>query len=429
MPDTCTEDTTYDPIFVARQPIYDTDNDVWGYELLFRHSGDTGVAQVADNDLATSKVIADGFTLAMGGTPPEKRALINFPARLLLDDTALALPKDRCVVEILEDVIPSEEILAACKRLKDAGYLLALDDFTGQEELKPLLSMVDIIKVEVLGMSKSELMKVASGLKKYSATLLAEKIEDRDTLAIARSLGFTLFQGFYFCRPEIVPGRKISATMVAKVQLLGALSKPEVEFDELAQIISRDVSLSYRLLQFINSSAFSFRTKIQSISQAVTLLGLGPFRQWSMVVVMSDMDMTPKGEELTYLSLQRARFLEQIGCRASSLVYSTDTMFLLGLFSKLDALLGQEMAEVLDKMDLEDEIKAALCGDNNNPAYRWLLLLQSVESGDWQGVDEFMAEKQLRPKICAVEYLRASSWARQILGLAAKQQEENNNQA
>ena len=409
----------YEAIFVARQPIFDRDHRIWGYELLFRHSGEASTAMVTNQDMATSKVIADGFSLAMAGVDEELRALINFPARLLLDDTALALPKSRVVVEILESVQPTKGILASCRRLKDAGYLLALDDFVGQPGCEPLIELADIVKVEVLDMSPKELARVTALVKGHGRRLLAEKVEDKDMLGMARNFGYELFQGYYFSRPEIVPGRKIPAAMVAKVQLLRTLSKRDIEFRELAEIIGHDVSLSYRLLKFVNSSAFCFRSKIQSISQAVTLLGLDPFRQWAMVVVMSDMDLSPKGAELTYLSLHRARFLHQLAGKANKASYPQETMFLLGLFSKLDALLGQDMAEALANMDLDEEIAAALCG-KANPAQRCLELLHCVETGQWENVDAVLLEKGLDPSTCAVEYLRASTWAKDILGQAAK---------
>lgn len=410
------QDLAYEPIFVARQPIYDRDQHVWGYELLFRHSKDAAVAQVRDGDLATSMVIADGLTLALHGQAPGKKALINFPARLLKENTALALPKDVCVVEILETVQPEKDIISACEHLKEEGYTLALDDFVGQPGFEPFLEMADIVKVEVLGQTYGQIADIADNLMRYRCKLLAEKVEDRETFDLTAKLGFSYFQGFFFSKPEIVPGRKLSAGALAKVQLLSAISRDDCTFDQLTDIIGRDLSLSYRLLKFINSSAFPLLRTVDSISQAIALLGLRPLRQWAMVVAMSDMDPSPKGEELAFTSLQRARFLEQTAKAMPNPPLDPETMFLMGLLSKLDALLNQPMGDILTDMPLQEDVRAALMGEEN-AAEDWLGLLIGVEIGDWATVIEYMQRYKLKSRDCAVDYLKAAAWARETLGL------------
>ena len=408
----------YVPIFVARQPIYDKAREVWGFELLFRHSGEASTAQITNQSLATSRVIADGFSLAMAGAQQDQKALINFPSQLLAGDAALALSNKRCVVEIMEIVEPTPEVLAACRRLKRAGYVLALDDYVGQPEMEPLLGLADIVKIDVLELGTSELPGVAQHALKGGRRLLAEKVEGKDEYERCRGLGFTLFQGFLFSRPEIVPGRTIPPADMTKIQLMGALTRRSIEIDELAEIVSHDVSLSYRLLTFINCSAFSFRTKIKTIGQAVALLGLEPFRQWALIVALTDFSNTSRGRDLTFLSLQRARFLEQVSQESCSLNLTSQAMFLLGLFSKLDVLLDQDMCKIVEHMDLDEEIAQALCGTRNR-VHKCLDLLDAVESGQWDAVDALVAERHMSPATCAGEYMQAAAWAGEILGHTA----------
>ena len=306
------EDSASKAIFVARQPIFDTSEQVWAYELLFRSSGQAKTADVAEDDLATASVIADGFALAFSGMDKRKKAFINFPQRLLLDDTVYALPREICVVEVLETITPSLEMVVALTNIKSHGYLLALDDYVGQPGFEEIIRLADIVKVDLLGMSDERLREVSFGLLRYGCRLLAEKVEDKRTYEMAKMLGFTLFQGFYFSRPETMTGSKVPTPVLAKMRLLRALSGDDFDVRELARIISSDPSVSYRLLNFINSAAFSLRDKIQSIQQALTLLGKQQIKQWFLAVIISDFDSTAKVQEAAYTSLQRARYLESM---------------------------------------------------------------------------------------------------------------------
>lgn len=411
---TTSDAALYEPIFVARQPIFDTGMDIWGYELLFRHSGQAGTAQILDPDQATAKVIADGLALALDGLPPGKRLLINFPANLILKEAALALPKDVCVIEILETVDPTPEILDACKKLKAEGYTLALDDFVGQPGYEELIKLTDIVKVEILGQETKDVIKTSQMLRKLGVELLAEKVEDKAQHQLTKTLGYLYFQGYYFSKPVIVPGRKISSSVMARVRILQELSKEDFEVKAISKIFNSDLSLSYRLLQYLNSAAFSLPSKITSISQAVTILGSRQLRQWLMVVMLSDMDPSPKAAELTFASVQRGRFLELLTASMARPDYPPDTMFMLGLFSRLDALLGQPMAEVVKPMPLSDEIKDALLGVENKASAR-LHLLDALDRGDWEAVDAMVDELGLDHEKAAVAHARSSAWAQGLL--------------
>lgn len=401
-------------IFVARQPIFDVHEKVWAYELLFRKSGHASTADVAEDDLATASVIADGFSLAFSGMSKNRKAFINFPQRLLLDDTVFALPREICVVEVLETITPSPEMVAALLNIKSHGYTLALDDYVGQPGYEDILRLADIVKVDVLGMEPLRLREVCADLRKYGCRLLAEKVEDRATYELTKQLGFSLFQGFFFSRPETMTGSKVPTPVIAKMRLLRALSGDDFDVRELTRIISSDPSVSYRLLNFINSAAFSLRAKIQSIGQALTLLGRQQIKQWFLAVIISDFDSSAKVQEAAYTSLQRARYLESMGKLHHSSMFRAETLFLLGLFSKLDVLLAQPMDKLLQSIPLDKDVEAALLS-KPSPYWAWLSLVEDIEIGNWEDVFQFLDARDLDQQISASNYAEAIVWTQTLL--------------
>ena len=371
----------YDTFFVARQPVFTAEMQLWGYELLFRHGANIQEAVFTDGDQATTQLIADGYNLAVRGLRQGARALVNFPRSVLVGDTPYLLPPEQCVVEILETVMPEPEVLSACRELKRRGYTLALDDFEGGPGLEPLCEMVDIIKVDILGKTPAEVMAIVEGIRKYDAKLLAEKVENYDIFKVCRSIGFSYFQGFFFNRPEIIPGRKLSTSQVNKVKLLKELSGPEVESSRLVEIIQTDLSISYRLLKYINSAFFGLQIKVTSIPRAVSMLGLKNLRQWLQVVILSDISTEDKAHELVRISVQRARFLQILAERHPT-PFDGDSMFLLGFFSLLDAILDQSMDRVLEEIPLDPGIKKALT-DPTDPGAVWIDLLEEIDRCNW----------------------------------------------
>ncbi len=402
------------PIFVARQPIFDTREVVWAYELLFRGSAQASEASVEEDDFATATVIADGFALAFSGMDKSKKAFINFPQRLLLDDSVYALPREICVVEVLETITPTPEIIAALTRIKSQGYTLALDDYIGQEGFEDVIRLADIIKVDVLGMEPGKIMTLSSALHKTGCRLLAEKVEDRETYELCKDLGFSLFQGFFFSRPETMSGSKVPTPVLAKMRLLRALSGPDFDVRELTRIIGTDPALSYRLLNFINSAAFSLRGKIQSIQQALTLLGSQQIRQWFLAVIVSDFDSSSKVQEAAFTSLQRGRYMENMGRLMGSSLFPTETLFLLGLFSKLDVLLAQPMDKLLLSIPLNKAVEDALL-NKPSPYGPWLQLAENIEVGRWEEVTTFLQEHDLDHEASASNYAEAIEWTQTLL--------------
>ena len=410
-------------VFVARQPVFNADETVWGYELLFR-SGEENKADVTDDVQATSSVISDGLTMAMDGMNPGARVLINFPEQMLLDDVGFALPKETCIVEVLEDVRPTEEALAAVKRLKDAGYTIAVDDFFGQEELKPFLSLADIVKIDILELDSNP-KKVMEAIKPIpkDVQLLAEKVEHNVIFMGLKKMGFSLFQGFFFSKPEIIPGKKLTTNELTKLQLMAELSNPDFEPARLAEILQSDPNLTYRLFRYINSVGFGLRQKVTSLKRAIDMMGMLQARQWLRTAIIADINTAPKAGELAFMSVHRAKFLESICSNANVKECEPDAMFLAGLFSLLDAMLGVEMDDILGSLPLDDAVVDGLSG--RGQLHELISLAKGYERGEWDETDEQLRSLQFEIDETDLIYARSGSWAQQMLGYSKSKDDES----
>jgi EAL and modified HD-GYP domain-containing signal transduction protein len=406
----------YDRIYVARQPIFTAEMKIWGYELLFRN-GETQSAVFTDGDQATTQVIADGFALGSRGMGAKIKALINFPRNVLVSHAPYVLPSERCVVEILETVSPEDEVMEACRELKKNGYTLALDDFVGEPGFEPLCEIADIVKVDILGKTPGEVMAIVKGLRGYKARLLAEKVESLDMFNVCKRLGFEYFQGYFFSKPEIIPGRKLSATQSTKIKLLKELNETETELSRLVDIIQTDLSISYRLLKYINSARFSLRGKIESIQRAVNMLGRQNLRQWLQVVILSDINSTDKGQELVRMSVLRGRFL-QLLAGAAPTPFSMDSMFVMGFFSVLDAILDQQMEQVLDEISLDPDIKTSLV-DTQSVHSVWVELLNELDRGRWDELEKKAQQMGIPMAFVHNAASEAALWTDEVMGGAS----------
>lgn len=407
--------TGFHPIFVGRQTVFDASLTVWGHELLFR-AGDSAItAVITDPDQATATVITEGFSMATAMIPKTRKILINYPEGLILNEAPLALPPEQCVVEVLEDVRPTEDVLKALRRLKSLGYTIALDDYIGNPEHQPFLELADIIKVDVLGLSSREIIKIGQYLQNFSCRLLAEKIETREVFDLTLSLGFSYFQGMFFSQPETLTGRTIPTTAVNRLRLVHEMASSDFEVSRVSGIISQDAGLSFRLLKHINSAYYSLPSKVKNISQVVALLGENALRRWLMLSMLVDLGPGGRNQDLIYTSIHRARFLEMLAMDKRYLSLEPDVMYLLGLFSNLDALLNLPMAEILTHLPLETEISAALLGEPNRLRY-WIEMAIAIEKGDWTVLLATLQDFGLKEEETALKHLHAAAWAARMLG-------------
>ncbi|WP_031480198.1 EAL and HDOD domain-containing protein [Maridesulfovibrio frigidus] len=412
-----TSEVFLESFFVARQPVFTRERAIWGYELLFRNSERSMTADVSNEDAATSQVIADGFGLIQEDLVHGQRLLVNFPRNMILSDAADLLPTEVCVIEILENVDPDPEVIEALTLLKDQGYTLALDDYIGQEGFEKFLEIADIIKVDCLELPVEDLERIVSSLSKYKSILLAEKVEDNEMFVRCLDLGFDLFQGFFFSRPEIIPGKKMSSNNLNKMRLLRSISGSDFNVEDLAKAINSDVSISYRLLRFMNSPSFGLPNVVKSIKQAVALIGYRKLAGWLRVILLSDLSSGPAGSELAFLSIKRAKFLELLALDVEKVSLPSESMFLLGLFSLLDVLLGKPMTALLKELPIEDNLMSALCGKESDASI-WLELVVAFEKANWEVVSSIIEEQHLSPLATAQNHLAAMQWANELVVLS-----------
>jgi len=381
-------------VFVARQPIFDRKQKVYAYELLFRSGFEQNFFDNSDGDASSKQVLTNSFlSIGMDTMTNGKKAFVNFTRKLLLDQVASIFPKDLMVVEILEDIEPDDEMVSACKKLKDLGYLLVLDDFVFAPGYENLINLVDIIKVDFIQTQGTERGTVIHDVGASRIEYLAEKVETQEDFEQAVDLGYSYFQGYYFSKPQIIAGHDVPAHKLNYLQILNEINQPEVDFDELEKVFKQDLSLSYKLLNYMNSVHFGFKNKIRSIKHALSLLGIDESKKWLSLFALQIIGKD-KSEELLSMSLIRANSCEMIapliGCknRASEL-------FLMGLFSMIDALLDQPLEGILAKLPLADDIKKALLGEKNQMREVFELVV-NYEKGDWVNFSEYAARLSVK---------------------------------
>ncbi|TWH45873.1 EAL and HDOD domain-containing protein [Sporomusa sp. KB1] len=403
----------YEEVYVARQPIFNRKQNVVAYELLFR-SGFTNAYEALDGDQATTDVINNSFLLlGMETLTGGKRAFVNFTANSIINNIPSLLPPEMIVVEILEDVFPDANIIDACKKLKSKGYLLVLDDFVFQPVYEPLIELADIIKVDFLSTSRKERLELIQRLQKYPVKFLAEKVETHEEFQLALQDGFSYFQGFFFSKPLVMSCKSLPEYKVNHLHILQEINRPELEFNKIEDIIKRDVSLSYKLLKFINSPMFGFRNRISSLRQALTLLGQIELTKWISLIALKNV-ATDKPGELILGSLIRARFAETLASVTMPHQKAANA-FLMGLFSHIDALLDRSLQDILEEISLEEEIKQALLEKEHNQFYLLYKLIKSYEAGEWEVHSSYVGELGIQERDVLKAYRDSLRWAHDLL--------------
>ena len=395
--------------YVARQPIVDREQKVFGYELLFRDgiencfTGDSNEASRATLDrslLMGIDVLCDG-----------RRAFVNCTRDTLIKGFVTLLPSASTVVEILEDVPPDPDVIAACQSLKEAGYLLALDDYVADDPREPLAEMADIIKVEMQLTTEEQRAEMIKRHGPWRARMLAEKIETQGDFVRARDQGFVYFQGYFFRRPEMIQTRDMPAHRLHYLRMLQEVSRPDLDVAGLERLIKAEASVCYRLLRYMNSAVFGLKTEIRSVRHALSLLGEREVRRWVRLVAAVGAGQD-RPSDLVLSALVRARFGELL---APHVEHGESDLFLLGLLSLIDAMLEMPMAEVLERVPLDKETKNVLSGKPSvlRPVYQLIL---AHESGEWEAAAQLVENLQLISEDVAGYYWQAQLWAREVSG-------------
>lgn len=399
-------------VFVARQPIFDRNQKIISYELLFRSNGDN-YYKATDGDNATLDVITNSFTLmGLKNLTNDKKAFINFTEGLILKGTPLLLPKDKIAIEILETVNPTRELIECCRNLKYMGYTLALDDFVFSPAYKPLMELTDIIKVDFLvtkGKERAEIMKRVSN---STVKFLAEKVETIEEFEEAVNLGYSYFQGYFFSRPTILSSKEIPVNRLYNFQIIKFIYEGSDELDELEEVIKKDVSLSYKLLRYINSASFGFKRNIQSIRQALVLMGKRELVKWITIVTLRSFT-DKQSDAIMDIAVVRAKFGEMIA-NSINLKNRSSEVFLMGMLSNIDALLNMPMEHALVDIPIAEDIKLALLGKEN--VFKGIIdLILSYEKGDWENFSNISKDLKVDEMKVATMYTEALKWSNKFI--------------
>jgi len=387
--------------FVGRQPIYGRSINVFAYELLFRNN-EVNRASFLDGNAATAQVMLNTFVeIGLDHIVDHHLAFINLTRDFVLGNYCVALPKDRVVLEVLENMGVDQELIDALHRLSGLGYRIALDDFVYHESLKPLVELADIIKVDVLDLDRETVARHVEILRQYPVKLLAEKVETHEEFEFCRDLGFDYFQGYFFCKPKIISAKPMPANRMAVLALLTQLRDPTIEISKLERIIREDLSLGSQVLRYINSAFFEMPKHIDSINQAVYMVGTDRLRLWASLLMLARVEEKPV--ELFVTAIVRARMCEQLALVHH--IREVDQYFTVGLFSILDGLLDQPMSDIIRTLPLEKEIRQALLNRQGSLGMTLDCVL-AYERGDWDTVLNHGVEVEN----VKAAYLEAISW-------------------
>ncbi len=375
---------------VASQPIFNVKKEIFGYELLYRAGKDSLAYDAADGSDATKNLLVTAFSdIGIEAITGGRKAFVNFTEELVLDEAPLMLSNEILIVELLEDIHPTEPVLAACKKLKTRGYLIALDDFTYKEESEPLIDLADIIKIDFAKCGVDEVKDCVSKINNNRRKiLLAEKIETYEELELARSLGFNLFQGFFFCKPIISNAKCTDPMQISKLQLIKYVADPEVSFFDLANVIKRDLVLSYRLLKIVNSAYYGLKYTVTGILHALLILGLNEIKKWISLIVLNQIK-SAKPSELIRAALVRGIFMEKVAILQKKR-RNRDEYFLVGMFSLAEAIMDTPIEAILQETHLSDDIVRPLVTNEGEMA-DLLRVISHIERAEWDAAEEAAA--------------------------------------
>ncbi|WP_209124758.1 EAL and HDOD domain-containing protein [Alkalihalobacillus sp. BA299] len=404
-------------VFLARQPILTKNQQVFGYELLYRNNLLENFSLI-DDEQATLEVINSFIQIGIDDLSEGKPCFVNFTYKLLQNDIPTCFSPSTIVVEILETVDITNEVIDICRRLKVKGYKLALDDFdmiNNSVNLDKILRIVDIVKIDVQKTSREQQLQLVKLLKKYNVELLAEKVETRDEYERCLQNGYEYFQGYYFSKPVILSTNDLVAQYNSFFTIMDELSKPSPDIDKIAFMIERDISISYKLLKLINSPLFGRLNEIKSIKQAIVLLGLKELSKWIYVLYIRNTATihTNTSDEVIKMCLTRARTSELIAVKIGKGVESS-SYFLTGLLSLIDTVLKQPIERVMDQLPLGQEIKDTIIGIRS-PYSDVHRLVMSIEKGDWPEISKISERIKIDQSELSNIYINSIKWTKDVL--------------
>jgi EAL and modified HD-GYP domain-containing signal transduction protein len=402
-------------VHAARQPIFNRERELYGYELLFRSDHATSELDGSDDSSTPLAVLSDSLlSIGWDSVAAGKKAFVPFDRDLLLGGMASILPPEDLVVELLESVGPDAEVVAACESLWKLGYAIAHDDFVPHGRLDPLVRFASIIKMDVRVTRKEAQEQVVRTFRQSGKQLVADQVETLEEFQSASESGYDLFQGYFFARPTMVHGRRVPMAKVACMRLLSEAQKEDLDYARLEKIIREDVSFPYKLLAFANSVQFHFRVDIRSIEHALVVLGEQNVRHWIALAALPLLAQN-KPSELVIHSLVRARFCERLAEAAG--LPEPKRAFLIGLFSLLDALLDVPLDDALNTANIGPSIRCVLLDsapqqDAFSVLYR---LVRCYEQADWHAVRDLASKLRLQAGAVREAYAESTLWAHRAI--------------
>lgn len=394
-------------VYVARQPIFDRKMNVHGYELLYRRSK-KNVYEGVDDNQATASVIHNAFlSMHLEELTGRTKAFINFSNDMLVSEVPLLLPKDEVVIEVLETVEINDELIAACQKLRDEGYIIALDDFEFDKSFLPLLDLAHIVKIEFTTMNL-DLQAALIEKFKHKIKFLAEKVETPEQHQLAMEMGYQYFQGYFYSKPVVLHSRDIKSLSVNHIQILAELENVDIDYDKIIQIIREDIGLSYKLLKLANSAFLGSRHKVTSVKQALVRIGTLELKKWVYLLMIQSVQ-TINNKELLRTCLIRGRFMELLACEVGDSDNRT-AYFVAGTFSEIDNILSREMDEVVEELALQNNVKDALLGVGNSIRDMLDKVIYFENNSEWKEGDSINSDVAMKHYLAALAWVLESGY-------------------
>ncbi len=377
-------------IYFARQPIYNRDFQVEGYELFYRQAGAES-AQFLDAEIATSQVVLNTVTeVGLDRIVGPHKAFINIARDFVVGGYLEMFALPQLVFEAVADIVVDEPLLRSLRQLRQQGYRFVLDDYTDNEAYRALLEIADYVKIDMLVTPEEEVRRVVPLLRQRGVALIAERIETQSILELCQTLKFDFFQGYHFSQPKMLKFRGVPANQLAILQLVSKLHEPEIDLKAIESLIRQDVSLSYKLLRYINSAYFNLSRRIDSIQRAIILLGTKNIRSWATLISLANIDH--HRSDLITVALERAKMCELLA-EAVGLKHK-ESGYTVGLLSVLDAMTQAPMELILAALPLDEDINEALL-QHKGILGRILACALAYERCDWEALDKL--ELELEP--------------------------------
>lgn len=409
-------------VFIGRQPIFNRDEEIVAYELLYRNNGVNKFPQI-DSDKATIEVLINSFlTIGIKEVSNGYPSFINFTENLIMQEELELLSPNKVVIELLEDIPITPVLVNRLKEIKSKGFKIALDDFILDEKVQiydDLFKLVDYIKIDFINSSEQERAIVENKVKgQYPhIQLLAEKVETRREYEQAKHLGYSLFQGYFFQQPQIIKGTDIPANLLQYFQIISLLREDEMDIDRIVENIEQEISLTYRLLKLINHTSKRSKLKVRSIKQAILLLGLTELRKWIYLLAMRESDLQQNGEvfnELMYASIFRAKVCEK--CARLNYQANYSEYFLVGLFSLIDALLNRPINMILAQLPLAETILETISGADTEMT-PYLQFSIAVSKLDWVEIEPLAQQLNIPIDDILPMYEEVSAWVKETINI------------